>query len=247
MIVGDILLSTKGLKSVNNCINIIHKWLFPPSCVLCGATGHPGLDLCPGCEADLARIDNPCPGCGMPLQASEHLLCGKCLQTPPPYRLTISPFYYEPPLIKLVTDFKFHHQLKLARIFAGILAGHLQDRARPEAIIPVPLHPRRLRERGYNQSQEIARLLGRQLAIPVDSRLCQRTRYTTPQTGLDAKQRHRNIRNAFGVTGQCKYEHVAILDDVITTGNTVTELARLLRKQGVDNIEIWSVARAVPD
>lgn len=179
---------------------------------------------------------------------SEHSLCGECLQTAPPYQRTISPYYYRPPLIPLITQFKFKHRLVMARVFAALLARHIDpNQARPECIIPVPLHPRRLRERGYNQSLEIALHLSKALDIPIDNRLCQRTRYTAPQTGLAAKERKRNVKNAFGLAGPCQYKHIAILDDVITTGHTITELARLLRKNGVEEIEVWSVARAVTD
>ena len=247
MIVGEKMLSTQGLKLVNYCSHFVHFRLFPSTCVLCGARGHNGLDLCKGCQSDLARIPSPCPACGMPLTESEHSLCGHCLQKPAPLQRTISPFYYQAPLAQLVTEFKFNHQLKMARLFAALLATELANRRRPECIIPVPLHRRRLQERGFNQSLEIARLLGKQLNIPVDFRLCQRTRYTAPQTGLDAKQRRQNIKNAFALTAACPYRHIAIIDDVITTANTVTELARVLRKHGVEEIEVWSVARAVPD
>jgi len=246
--VGDKKLSTKGLKLVNYCTNFIQARLFPASCVLCGAAGHVGRDLCQACEADLPRIDPACPSCGMPLSEAEHLLCGKCLQSPPPFHHTISPYYYAPPLIQLITRFKFQHALAMTRVFSDLLARHIDTSQRkPECIIPVPLHPRRLRERGYNQSLEIARLLGKRLGIAIDYQLCQRTRYTSPQTGLAARERKRNVKNAFGLTGPCHYRHIAILDDVITTGHTVTELAGLLRKNGVEEIAVWSVARAVAD
>ena len=248
MIVGEIQLSTKGMKLVNNWIEFVQSRLFPASCILCGVAGQTGIDLCPACQADLPLISPACQSCGMPLSGSEHSLCGECLQTPPPYQRTISPYYYQPPLIPLITQFKFNHRVVMARILAALLARHIDTtEKKPECIIPVPLHPRRLRERGYNQSQEIARLLGKTLDIPIDYQLCQRTRYTAPQTGLVAKERKRNVKNAFGLTETCQYKHVAILDDVITTGHTVTELARLLRKNGVEEIEVWSVARAVPD
>ena len=247
MIVGDNLLSTKTGNWVNNWLYFVHSVIFPPTCVLCGGTGHKGPDICPACINSLLRIKSPCPCCGMPLQASESSHCGSCLQEPPPFQKTVSPYYYQPPLTQLVTNFKFHHQLKMARVLAALLGQDLSQRPRPECIIPVPLHPKRLRERGYNQALEIARLLGRQLAIPVDYQLCIRTRHTAPQTGLDAKLRKQNIRNAFAIKGECQYRHVAILDDVITTGNTVSELAKLLRKNGVEEIEVWSIARAVPD
>lgn len=245
---GEKHLSTQGMKLVNKWLNNSHFKLFPANCVLCGRPGQTGVDLCLGCEADLALIKPACPRCGMPLTVNEHLRCGQCLQTPPPFSRTISPYYYEPPLIQLITQFKFNQRLLMARLFARLLLRHLEAIERkPECILPVPLHPRRLRERGYNQSLEIARLLGKALGMPVDYRLCQRTRYTTPQTGLEAKERKRNVKNAFGLIGRCEYRHVAILDDVITTGHTAAELARLLRKNGAGEIEVWSVARAVPD
>ena len=159
MIEGQASLSTKGMKLVNNWSDYIQYRLFPASCVLCGKAGQQGLDLCLACEADLPKINPACPRCGMPLTGSEHLLCGQCLQTPPPYQRTISPFYYAAPLAPLITRFKFNHRLVMARVLAGLLARHLDTTSKPECIIPVPLHPRRLRERGYNQSLEIARLL----------------------------------------------------------------------------------------
>ena len=251
MIEGGILLSTKEMKLVNNWLDFIHSRLFPSSCILCGAAGDKGMDLCPACQADLSRISPACQRCGMPLTGDETgkpSICGECLQTPPPFQYTLSPYYYQPPLVQLITQFKFDHRLLMARIFAGLLAKHLSpERHKAECIIPVPLHPHRLRERGYNQSLEIARLLGRQVGIAVDYQLCQRTRYTAPQTGLAAKERKSNVKNAFGLNGPCTYKHVVIVDDVITTGHTVTELAKLLRNNGVDEIEVWSLARAVPE
>lgn len=248
MIVRGTQLSTKGMKLVNNWLEYIQLSLFPARCVLCGGPGRQGIDLCPACETELPRIDPACPACGMPLTESGHLLCGQCLHSPPPYQRTISPFYYGPPLVQLITRFKFNHRLMMARVFASLLARRIDTgKHRPECIIPVPLHPRRLRERGYNQSLEIARLLGKALGIPVDYRLCRRSRYTAPQSGLAAGERKRNVKNAFGLSSACQYKHVAILDDVITTGHTVSELARVLRNNGVEEIEVWSVARAVPN
>lgn len=248
MIVGETRLSTKLINLVNNCANYIHNRLLPASCVLCGGAGQPGLDLCKPCQIDLPRIPLPCPVCGMPLAADEQQVCGQCLREPPRYTTTLSPYAYAPPLVSLITQFKFNHRVALARVFAALLAQDLDPASpQPDCLIPVPLHLRRLRERGYNQSLEIARLLGNTLSIPVDDRLCQRTHYTAPQSGLSAKDRRRNIKKAFSLTGPCPYQHIAIVDDVITTGQTVSELAGLLRRHGAENIEVWSVARAVPD
>ena len=248
MIEGQTGLSTNDMKLVNNWLNNAQHILLPATCVLCGAPGHEDIDLCPACQADLPRIKAACRCCGLPLSKQEQAICGQCLQTPRPYQHTLSPFFYQPPLIELISQFKFHHRLAMARIFAHLLGDHiLARRDKPEVLIPVPLHPRRLRERGYNQSLEIARLLGRQFGIPVDHGLCHRSRYTQSQSGLTATDRKRNIKNAFKLNRPCHYRHLAIIDDVITTGHTVGELAKCLQKSGADRIDVWSVARAVPD
>jgi ComF family protein len=115
----------------------------------------------------------------------------------------------------------------------------------PEAILPVPLHARRLRERGFNQSIELARPASRAFGLPLVRDLVKRSRPTSPQTALDIKQRRQNLRNAFVVDGKIPYSHIAILDDVVTTGSTVNELAKVLRRSGVQTIQVWSIARAV--
>jgi ComF family protein len=107
----------------------------------------------------------------------------------------------------------------------------------------VPLHAQRLRERGYNQSLEIARAVSRELAVPVDPAACARVVPTAPQAGLEQKDRRRNVRGAFQVVGSLPSSHVAILDDVVTTGSTVAELTRVLRKAGVARVDVWAVAR----
>jgi len=114
----------------------------------------------------------------------------------------------------------------------------------PEALVPVPLHRARLRERGFNQAVEIARPLAARLGIELDLNCCERVRNTAEQTRLDAAQRSRNLRDAFRVVRQVPYRHVAIVDDVLTTGSTVASLAGTLRAAGVEEIEVWSCARA---
>ena len=110
-------------------------------------------------------------------------------------------------------------------------------------LLPVPLHASRLRSRGYNQALEIARVVGRELVLPIDHASCARIAPTPPQAGLDERARHRNIRGAFLVQGPVSWDHVAILDDVVTTGSTVAELSRELRKAGVRRIQVWAVAQ----
>lgn len=217
--------------------------LYPPTCVLCGAAGAYGLDLCVGCRSDLPRITPCCPRCAQPLP--EPRLCGACLRRPPPFTVCRSPFRYEDPLPALVGGAKFRGRFNLIRLLGTLLAEALAacDDPRPDAIVPVPLHPRRLRERGYNQSLELARVIARRLDIGVDAGCCERVRATPPQMALTEKERMRNVRGAFAAQAQAAGRHVAILDDVVTTGGTVGELSRALKAAGCSRVDVWAVAR----
>jgi len=178
--------------------------------------------------------------------ATAGAICGPCHQRPPPFASSHIPFRYAAPLDYLLQQLKFHQRLYLAALLGDLLAEGLAGRegALPECLLPVPLSPGRLRERGYNQSQELARVVSRRLAIPLEGGLCERQRETAPQTALDGKARRRNLRGAFRVQGDSLPRHVAIIDDVVTTGTTVGELARTLRRAGVDRVEVWACARA---
>jgi ComF family protein len=140
---------------------------------------------------------------------------------------------------------KFRARFNLARLLGQCLALALveQGSERPGLIIPVPLHRRRLRERGYNQALEVARAVSTALAIPIDTASCIRALHTNAQVGLDDRERRRNVRGAFAVLRPPAAPHVAILDDVVTTGSTVTELSRVLRRAGVKRVDVWAVAR----
>jgi ComF family protein len=145
----------------------------------------------------------------------------------------------------LLKELKFHHQLTVARLLGDWLGEMLVHRQTPlpECIIPVPLHPARLRERGFNQALELARPIARRCNIPLVTKAVRRIRHTTPQVQLDLKARRGNVRGAFSANQMVLSRHVAVIDDVITTGNTITEVARVLRSAGVEEIEVWSCAR----
>jgi len=220
-------------------------WIYPPTCVLCGAPGDDGLDLCAGCRGDLPMIGACCPRCALPLPAPAAGPCGACQRHPPPFAVCRAAFRYEDPLPALIGGLKFRDRFNLIRLLATLLAETLAglDDPRPDALVPVPLHPRRLRERGYNQSLELARVIGRRLDLPVDARCCNRVRATPPQAALDQKSRRRNIRGAFAAGGDLGGRHVAVIDDVVTTGSTVGELARTLRRAGCRRVDVWTLAR----
>jgi ComF family protein len=154
-------------------------------------------------------------------------------------------FSYAPPIDRLIQGLKYAGQLNNARVLAELMAAKAESVfPRPDVIMPVPLHPTRLRERGYNQSLELARPIARRLALPLDYRSAKRVRATLPQTGLSLRERARNVRNAFAVTRPVAGLRIALVDDVMTTGYTVNALALCLRKAGATQVDVWVTARA---
>lgn len=228
--------------------------VFPPTCILCGAPGDDGCDLCAGCAAELPVLGLACVRCALPLPASvtagqgdagDGPLCGRCQRKPPAFERAHAAFRYEQPLPALVAGLKFNGRLNTLRLMGELLAASLREAAPapPACIVPVPLHVRRLRERGYDQALELGRVLGRALDLPVAATACERTRATPPQTTLEGKARARNLRGAFRATTDLSGTHVAVLDDVVTTASTVDEVARALRRAGASRVDIWCLAR----
>lgn len=234
---------------VDAWLESIQAAIFPPSCILCGARGQrPILDLCTGCAADLPRNRFACGRCAAVLASDEQpaLECGRCLAQPPTFDRAFVPFRYAYPIDRLIHGFKYRGTLAWGRVLATLLTRHLQSVAAPlpQMLIPVPLHIERHRERGFNQAHELARPVSRTLGIPVEDRLCQRVRPTHDQTALDARERRKNLRKAFAVTRTTDLRHVALIDDVLTTGSTAGELARTLKRAGVKVVDVWAIARA---
>jgi len=216
--------------------------LWPHTCVVCENPGNNDLDLCIHCAQALPHIQHACHRCGNPTETNVPM-CGTCLKQRPPFYQTIAPYYYQDTIAHMITRLKFQHELVYARILGTLLSQYLKLDTKPNYIIPVPLHSERLKQRGFNQSLEIAKPIGKFLNIPVDINHCQRIKPTLSQSGLSAKNRQRNIKNAFHVASDFRANHVAILDDVITTGHTVAELANVLKKHGTQRIDVWSCAR----
>jgi len=174
------------------------------------------------------------------------MLCGHCLKVKPYFDETIVPFHYQSPISNLITELKFKRKLYNSVVLGVLLAKHLKKQKnleQPDLIMPVPLHKKRLRERGFNQALEIARLVSKHLQIPLDYQSCVRVRHTTAQASIHAKERKHNIKNAFEVIKPLRAKHIAIIDDVMTTGSTTNEIARVLKKAGVNKVSIWCCAR----
>lgn len=211
---------------------------FGGSCYLCRGAAH-GV-LCAECDADLPRLSGPlCPRCALASPAGQ--VCGRCLAQPPAYDATIAALAYEFPADVLVQALKFRGELALAPVLGALLAARLPRAARPDFVLPVPLSAARLRARGFNHALEIARTAapGARLA----PRLAERSRDTAPQFELPLAERAKNVRGAFRCAQALEGAEVALVDDVMTTGATLEELAATLKRAGAARVVNWVVAR----
>lgn len=230
--------------------------LFPSRCILCHRTvatntANPDIEICPACYKALPDNSPCCSRCALPLaeEIQGDVLCGRCIKQLPGYDYLYSPFKYEGEVIGLIHQLKFNEKISCASSIAELLLNSYQEKiatqhGKPDCIIPVPLHKKRLRQRGYNQSTEIARALSKKEGITIAHDAVERVKVTQEQKGLTAKERRRNIKGVFKVIQTGQYRHVLIIDDVVTTGSTVNELAWVLKKSGVEEVGVLSFVRA---
>lgn len=230
------------MQFIDICTTIAHS-LLPQSCILCAdASGN--NPICPACENDLPFHRQPCcPVCALPSPQAE--ICGQCLRHPPSFDATIAAFSYAFPADALLRALKYREQLQIAELAANYLASKLAARRHPDLVIPMPLHPQRLRARGFNQAAEIARKIARILALPMAADAALRIRATPPQAGLPLKQRKKNIRGAFAASLDLTGKRIALIDDVMTSGASLDELAKTLKSAGAANVECWIAARTL--
>ncbi|WP_277373002.1 ComF family protein [Pseudomonas sp. AA-38] len=229
-------------------------WLAPRRhCQLCDeTTDHPRHDICTACEAELPWLGSHCQICALPLPA-QGMICGACQKKPPAFARVEAPWRYAFPVDNLITRFKHQGQWPFGRLLGELLAEHLQHAydeglPRPQALLAVPLARRRERQRGFNQARMLADWLGRALQIPAPDDWLVRTQDTPAQQGLDAATRKRNLRQAFQVVDAAKIagQHLALVDDVLTTGTTANTLARLLLRAGAERVDVYCLARTPP-
>jgi ComF family protein len=225
-------------------IGHLQRWIVPAACRLCGAPAEPG-EVCASCRASLPWNRISCPRCALPLRSSHAHPCGNCGSEPPQQDAALAPFRYETPIAQAIAGLKYHARFGEARWLGAAIAeaAAQRDDPLPDLLIPVPLHASRLRERGYNQALELARGIRRVLPIAIDWRSAQRTRPTADQIGQKAVDRRREVRGAFAVGPAVRGRHIALIDDVMTTGSTVDALARAARATGAARIEVWVAAR----
>lgn len=229
---------------LNSCRNYVQRAVAQP-CLLCGSRSHVGL-LCRACADDLPRLPaDRCPVCAEPTPGG--LVCGACLKHPPAFDRTVAVYRYAFPLDVLIQRLKYADQTIIAAWLAERFAQSIGPDDRPDLIVPMPLHPRRLSERGYNQAALLGKHLADRLSVRFDPHACRRVRDTPPQVELPYKARRKNIRGAFESTADLSGRRVALVDDVMTTGASLNELAGVLKRAGAVEVRAWTMARAVKD
>lgn len=227
-------------------LNSITQWFrLSSSCVLCDQTHRGKHAVCCDCQILLTPLGPSCQYCATPVPDLSYFVCGHCCKRKPHFDYVYAAHRFEEPLRALLHEFKYREGLYLCSFLASLMASTLPLKAtQTELLIPIPMHPKRLRLRGFNQAALLTKHLSRLLSIPYSLNTCQKIINTPPQAGLAAHQRLSNLRHAFQVA-PISYQHVTLIDDLLTTGSTVGELAKQIKKQGVKQVDVWCCARAI--
>lgn len=221
------------------------KPLLKQYCTLCTSYDGGALGLCENCLRDLPWHTKPqCPQCAL---NSDGRTCGSCLAVAPSFEATTALFTYDFPLDRLLQQYKYRESLQLANTFATLLHEKaLKNLGKIDLIIPMPMHAKRLQERGFNQALEVAKIVSKLTKIPLDYNACQRVKLTPPQASLPLKERSKNIRGVFNCQKDLTGLNIAMIDDVMTTGASLDELAKTLKQAGAAYVECWVIARTLP-
>ena len=232
--------------TLNNISKTSLNWLFPQKCLICSDVPKHNHPCCRQCYLALPFYSSACHQCGQPLLASSDF-CGRCINNSPHYDACFCPFEYKDAIKGLIQNFKYNEKPELATNLAALLEFELFENniSLPDLIIPVPLHISRLRSRGYNQSSLIAKKVSKNLNIPISDNFISRHRNTDAQAGLSFKKRQKNLKNSFRIKNNFPAKSVALIDDVVTSGTTVNEISKILKKNGVDYIQVWGLAHTI--
>lgn len=230
-------------RTILNYCSSLRQQALPAQCLLCAApAAH--ANLCAGCRTELPLLPSDhCPVCAEPTLGGA--TCGACLADPPRFDRVLAPAAYAYPLDRLIQSFKYSGNLPVAPLLADLMLPRVQAEPLPDVILPMPLSAERLHERGFNQSLEIARLIGARIGVGVNRTACVRVQHGPAQSALPFKRRADNIKGAFVCMADLTGLSVAVVDDVLTTGSTLNELARVLRKRGAARITGWVAARTL--
>jgi len=227
---------------INQTLNFgsLSKRIFKQNCLMCAAPANNTLTLRQICIDSLPRAPSPsCQQCGLATQGE---LCGGCLNNPPHYDATTALFSYAYPADAILQHYKYNNALYLSQTFGHLLAEEIVP-FNIDVIIPMPLHPSRLQERGFNQSLEVAKVIAKQLNLVIDATSCSKTKNTPPQASLPLKERLKNMKGAFSCQPLMAGKHVALIDDVMTTGASLNALAKTIKQAGAAKVSCYVLAR----
>jgi len=251
-------LSTLKLFLVYNFksfIRTIKKGIKQKRCLFCDETTYNNEAVCSPCYQDLPWNTYHCSQCALPLPTLQkptnkpalNIVCGGCISVPPPFTTTIASFCYEVPIDKAIQRLKYNQKQYFASIFASFLAKMIHQQYQysplPVCLIPVPMHKDKLKERGFNQALLISQKLSKQLSIPTNATILQKIKSTPSQTRLNKLQRTRNLKGAFTLKETVVGQHIALIDDVVTTRATSDLLSQLLIDAGAKRVDVWCIAR----
>jgi ComF family protein len=217
----------------------------PSICILCNQFHKGLLAVCSPCIDLLPQLGIACQHCAYPLPNTDYLVCGHCIKKQPYFDRVLITYQFEEPIRTLLHRFKYHNGLYLASFFSHLIINSVHHvHNKPQCLIPVPMHPHRIKQRGFNHAAILAKSVSKKLEIPCHLNTCQKMINTAPQASLNQKQRHKNLHQAFKAQ-PLPYHHVALIDDLFTTGSTANELALTLKNKGVEQIDVWCCARTV--
>jgi ComF family protein len=232
--------STPMRRIINS---ITQRWQLQALCVLCQQYHRGRFAVCEPCHTLITPLGPACRHCAEPLPDAAFLVCGRCCQKKPWVDSVFTAYRFEEPLRTLMHEFKYRQGLHLSSYFSQLMLNALpSDLYKTDCLVPVPMHPKRIRQRGFNQSAVLTKQLSRALKLPFSLSYCRKMTNTAPQASLNATERKKNLRGVFQAK-QGSYQHITLIDDLLTTGSTANELAKTLKAQGVQQVNLWCCAR----
>lgn len=237
----------KGINKLYKLASAASKMVYPWACCVCGGHDKGQSGVCNLCLSHLpwCSHESLCAVCGLPICADRSVskVCGECQKFPYYYDRIKANFWYQPPIDKLITGYKYFNQWENAHTLTELSIKPFTDVVKNGLVIPMPSHPARVRQRGFNAVFELIKLLNKQVEFAFEFNQVSRTKYTETQTGKLKSQRRKNVKGAFTVVRPIHYDHVIIFDEVVTTAATVNELSRCLKMSGVKEVTVWAMAR----
>ena len=236
----------KANKKFNKFSERLLDIVYPWRCIICAGTAK-GKSICDQCTSYLPWCSScsSCTVCALPLENNKNasLICGHCQKQPPFYDQIEAVFWYEQPIDHLITEYKYFNRWENARTLVELSDVSFVENCLNSVIVPVPSHPARVKQRGFNAVHELIKLFKKRHFFEYDDKLVSRIKNTKSQTGKSKSERRKNVKNAFQINKAMSIEHVTIFDEVVTTDATVNELSRNLKKAGVPKVSVWAIAR----